>query len=255
MSRLAFVTLAFTIATLAFTIPMASRPALAVDEGPKGNVPDPAEVSPADATSAPAPIYRLPKVGKPRGRIGGGRRGPIASSASLHTLVPDHVGQTASAQPSLYWYLDEPVNADVVLEVTVVDESSIDPMLDRRLERPAGAGLQRIRLSDLGVSLEPDQEYQWSVAVVPDPTDHSKDVVASGWVQRVAAPDTLAQQLAAAGPEGAVSVYGEAGLWYDMLDAAFERIRANPESAAYREQLANVLEQAGLPGEAARPRR
>jgi hypothetical protein len=127
-------------------------------------------------------------------------------------------------------------------------------MLDRRLERPAGAGLQRIRLAELGVSLETDQEYQWSVAVVPDATDHSKDVVASGWVQRVAAPDALAQQLSAAGPDGAVSVYGEAGLWYDMLDAAFERVRANPESDAYREQLATLLEQAGLPGEAAERR-
>jgi hypothetical protein len=243
-----------TIAMLAFTVAIASGTGRAADEGPSGNVPVSAEVSPADAASAPAPVYRLPKVGKPRGRIGGGRRGPIASSATLHALVPDHVGQTTSAQPSFYWYIDEPVNADVVLEVTLVDENSIDPMLDRRLERPAGAGLQRIRLAELGVSLEPDQEYQWSVAVVPDATDHSKDVVASGWVQRVAAPDALAQQLSAAGPDGAVSVYGEAGLWYDMLDAAFERVRANPESDAYREQLATLLEQAGLPGEAAERR-
>jgi hypothetical protein len=39
-----------------------------------------------------------------------------------------------------------------------------------------------------------------------------------------------------------------------MLDAAFERVRANPESDAYREQLATLLEQAGLPGEAAERR-
>ncbi len=246
--------LRFAIASLAFIVAAASANALAAEEKPEGSTSAKAAASTPDATVAPTPVYRLPKVGKPRGRIGGGRRGPIAGAADIRALVPDHVGQTTSAQPSFYWYLGEPVSGDVVLELTVVDESSIDPMLDRRLELPAAAGLQRIRLSELGVSLEPDQEYQWSVAVVPDPDDHSKDVVASGWVQRVPASDALSEQLAAAGPEGAAAVYGEAGLWYDMLDAAFESIRANPQSDAYRDQLAAVLEQAGLPEEAARQR-
>ncbi len=240
------------ITTLAIACCIASSLARAAEERPGGSEPGSSDgAAPAEAT-APAPVYRLPKVGKPRGRIGGGRRGPIAGVADLRALVPDHVGRTTSAQPSLYWYLAEPLAGDVVLELTVIDETSIDPLVDRRLERPAGPGLQRVRLSDLGVSLDPGQEYQWSVALVPDPEDHSKDVVASGWVQRVPAPDEISKRAATVGPDGAASVYGDAGLWYDMLDAAFEHIRTHPESSVYREQLASVLEQAGLPGEAAR---
>jgi hypothetical protein len=244
----------FAIALLAFSVATTSDTAQAAEESPGAATPAASAASSPGASDAPAPVYRLPKVGKPRGRIGGGRRGPISGVADVRALVPDHVGQTTSAQPSLYWYLAEPVSGDVILELTVIDETSIDPMLDRRLDHPASAGLQRIRLAELGLSLEPDQEYQWSVAVVPDPQDHSKDVVASGWMQRIPASDALAAQLAAAGPEGAATVYGEAGLWYDMLDAAFERIRANPGSEAYRDQLAAVLEEAGLPGEAAQQR-
>ncbi|TFG91866.1 MAG: DUF928 domain-containing protein [Myxococcales bacterium] len=246
--------LRFAIASLAFALAAAAHTAEAAEEGQDGSAAATAGAVAPDATAAPAPVYRLPKVGKPRGRIGGGRRGPITGVADVRVLVPDHVGQTTSAQPSLYWYLAEPVKGEVILEFAVIDDTSIDPLLDRRLTIPASTGLQRVRLSELGISLEPEQEYQWSVAVVSDPEDHSKDVVGSGWVQRVSAPDALAEQLAAAGPEGAASVYGEAGLWYDMLDAAFERIRANPESENYREQLAVVLEEAGLPGEAARQR-
>src|SRR5215470_16330270 len=178
-----------------------AAPARAADEAA------PAPPKPA-ASEAPAPVYRLPKVGTPRGRIGGGRRGPILGDAEIQALVPDHVGQTTAAQPDLYWYLARPVQGEVAFEVTVVDERKIDPVVDRRLARPDAAGPQRIRLADLGVTLEPGQEYQWSVAVVPDPSDHAKDVVASGWIERVSAPEGLAGRLAAAGPDGAATIYG-----------------------------------------------
>jgi hypothetical protein len=247
-----------SIAVLGLAIALAPAAAIPAGEGAASgessqSVEHPEANAPA-AVSAPPPLYRLPRVGKPRGRIGGGRRGPLHGVADLHALVPDHVGQTTSPQPSLYWYLAEPLEEDFVFELTLIDETSIDPVVDRRIERPAGAGLQRIRLADLGIALEPGQEYQWSVAAVPDPDDHSKDVVASGWIQRVTAPEGLEERLSAAGPDGAAAVYGEAGLWYDLLAALCERIGAHPEDAGYRQQLVALLEQVGLPTEAARRR-
>jgi len=236
---------ALAIALLALGTSLAPTAADAGDESPTAGAPK------QTASAAPAPVYRLPKVGKPRGRIGGGRRGPLLGGAEIAALVPDHVGQTSSAQPNLYWYLAAPVAGEVAFEVTVVDDRAIDPVVDRKLAPPASAGLQSIRLSDLGVSLEPGPEYQWSVAVVPDPKDHAKDVVATGWIQRVPAPEGLDGRLAAAGSDGAATVYGEAGLWYDMLAAAYARIGAHPDDDAYRAELAAVLEQAGLPAAAA----
>jgi hypothetical protein len=238
------------IATLGLGLALAPVVANAVDEAPTGS----SGAKAAAPAPPPAPVYQLPKVGKPRGRIGGGRRGPILGGAEMQALVPDHVGQTTAAQPSLFWYLAEPVQGEVAFEVTLVSESSIDPVADRRLARPDRAGLQRIRLADLGVSLDPGQEYQWSVAVVPDPRDHAKDVVTSGWIQRVTAPEGLEGRLKAAGPDGAAAVYGEAGLWYDMLAAACDRVGAHPDDERYRQELAVVLEQVGLPGAAAGPR-
>ena len=241
-------TVTFLLGTAILGAPDAG-PARAADEAQPG-----ATGAQSPAPVASAPVYRLPKVGQPRGRIGGGRRGPLLGGAQVQALVPDHVGQTSSAHPDLFWYLAEPAQGEVAFEVTVVDERAIDPVVDRRLAKPAALGLQRIRLSDLGVSLEPGQEYQWSVAVVPDPKDHAKDVVSSGWIERVPAPDGLASRLAAAGPDGAATIYGEAGLWYDMLSAAYDRIGAHPDDEGYRAELAAVLEQAGLPAAAARGR-
>jgi hypothetical protein len=238
---------------LALAWPLA--PGRAAEEGAAaGTAPESGKAPAAQgaaAVSAAPPLYRLPKLGKPRGRIGGGRRGPLAGTANLQALVPDHVGGTTAGQPSLYWYLAEPVAEGVAIELTLIDERSIDPLVDAKLERPAAPGLQRIRLADYGVTLEPGQEYQWSVSVVPDPEDRSKDVVTTGWIERVPAPAGLAERLASAGPDGAVAIYGEAGLWYDMLDAAAGPVQERPDAEASRRQLAQLLEQAGLPAEAA----
>lgn len=238
---------------LAVAWPLASG--RAAEEGVASGARPEAEKAPGPqgtaAVSAPPPLYRLPKLGKPRGRIGGGRRGPLEGTAALTALVPDHVGATTSGQPNLYWYLAEPVADGVAIELTLIDEGSIDPLVDAKLERPAAPGLQRIRLAEFGITLEPGQEYQWSVAVVPDPEDRSKDVVTTGWIERVPAPAGLGERLAAAGPDAAAAVYGEAGLWYDMLDAAAGPVRDRPDAGAPRRQLAALLEQAGLPAEAA----
>jgi hypothetical protein len=145
------------------------------------------------------------------------------------------------------------VQADVVLELTLMDDAAIDPMLDRRLAPPLRPGLQRISLSDYGVRLRPGRVYQWSVALVPDPGDHAKDVVASGWIELVPEPDGLAGRLASAEPERAVTIYGAAGIWYEMVDAAYDAIDRHPDDPRYRAQLASLLEQSGLPGAAAGP--
>jgi hypothetical protein len=202
----------------------------------------------SDVSAAP-PLYQLPKVGKPTGRVGGGRRGGVHALPEVYALVPDHVGYSTSAQPVLYWYLSEKARGDVVFEVTLIDESSISPLVDRRLSAPSQPGLQRVELSKLGVKLKRGEEYQWSISLVPDPKDRSKDLVSSGWIEVVSPPAGMQDRLAAAGPAGAASVYGEAGLWYDTLDATMAQ--ADRGDAQAQGQLAGLLKQVGLPEEAA----
>src|SRR5262245_105622 len=62
--------------------------------------------APAPKSVSPLPVYKLPPVGKPRRRVGGGRRGGEGLAPGVTALVPEHVGLTAMAQPSLYWRLE-----------------------------------------------------------------------------------------------------------------------------------------------------
>lgn len=204
------------------------------------------------SVAAAAPLYKLPKVGKPTGRVGGGRRGAGSDLPALYALVPDHVGYTTQRQPTLYWFLPEGAKGDLRFELTLIDEASVEPLIDRPLASPPSPGLNRIQLAGSGVKLEPGQEYQWSVALVPDKNDRSKDVVSSGWIEVVAPPDDLAARVEAAGPDGAAAVYGANGLWYDTLAAAIADVERNPSATAPRQRLAGLLAEAGLPADAAR---
>ena len=91
------------------------------------------------------PIYQPPKVGTPARTIGGGSRGPGDGIPDLYVLVPAHVGQTASEQPSLFWYVDELPDVDVRLEFTLLDEDGLDPLVLTTLAKLERAGTHHPR--------------------------------------------------------------------------------------------------------------
>jgi hypothetical protein len=151
-----------------------------------------AESSKASATTA-TPVYKPPKRGAPASRVGGGARGAEAGSLVLSVLAPEHTGWTAKDQPTLYWYISEPANTRV--ELTVIDDAAIAPLLETHLEPPSKAGVQHLRLADHNVHLKEGMEYQWSVALVRDPGQRSQDIVASGTLAYVKPSAELKQKL------------------------------------------------------------
>jgi hypothetical protein len=180
------------------------------------------------------PLYRLPPVGKPRRRVGGGRRGGGAGETALFALVPDHVGVTGAASPVLYWVLEGRAEPGARFELTLSDDRSIEPLVEARIASPSEPGLARVRLAEHGVALETGVEYQWSIALVLDPDDRSSDLVTTGWIERVADPR---------GPPAGAAEAAARGLWYDALDLAYARAERGPGEDADLEAL---LAQVGL---------
>jgi hypothetical protein len=193
------------------------------------------------APPAEAPTYRPPLRGKPRARVAGGVRGVGRGLPRIQVLTPPHTGRTVSSTPSFFWHLDRPLPPGADLVFTLVDEAGVEPLVEAPLEAPAGPGIQRIDLADYGVSLARGVEYEWSVVVVVDPDRRSLDVVSTGWVDRVEAPEPFED-----GAPSAAHAYAAHGIWYDALAAASDRIEADPDDAgalAWRDAL---LRQVGL---------
>jgi hypothetical protein len=202
---------------------------------------EPAEQDQAVKTrrESAVPAYQPPRRGAPRARVGGGLRGVRALPNPL-ALAPDHVGQTVVAQPSLFWYIDGSPGPGKQLVFTLIDEESIEPLVEVALAAPKRSGIWRVRLADYGVRLAPGQEYEWSVALIPDPAQRSKDVVSSGYIRRVAAPEKLER----CRPD--VDTYADLGLWYDALESISDSIDAAPSDPVLRGQRNALLRQAKL---------
>ncbi|HZW26697.1 MAG TPA: DUF928 domain-containing protein [Gallionella sp.] len=188
--------------------------------------------------------YVPPMRGAPASRVGGGSRGVGDDAPQLSVLAPDHTGLTIQEQPTLYWYVSKPVVAH--LEVTVINDQLVDPLVDKDFAVPTKAGIQRLRLADFGVKLKPNVEYRWYVSLIVDSAQRSNDIIASGTIQRILPSQELKEKLAHADKKSQTGIYAEAGIWYDAVSSISELIMAKPEEQALREQRAELLEQVGL---------
>jgi hypothetical protein len=237
-----------------------ARPALAWDRADEAVVlaantaedPSPTKAGASDAqtslASAPEPppvgpqsvVYIPPRRGAPRARVGaGGVRGSAALPRPL-ALAPDHIGLTVSASPSLFWHIDAALGRDAELIFTLIDDLTTEPLAEITLDDPGGAGIQRLRLSKYGVQLEPEVEYTWSIALVPDAEQRSNDVVSLGFIRRVARPDGFAAETSDA------AAFAEAGIWYDALEALSDAVDADPADGNLRSLRSSLLRQAQL---------
>ena len=190
-------------------------------------------------------VYVPPSRGAVRARTGGGTRGG-ASAPRIAVLVPDHVGLTMRAQPTLAWFLSEDTNTPV--ELSLIADGAVEPSTVIRLPGPLRAGIHLVDLAERAARLEEGTTYDWYVALVVDPKARDADIVSSGAIQRHAATPELVQELA--GGEPSYRVLARHGIWYDAiadLSAAIAAAPApTPAGRELRLERAALLEQVGV---------
>ncbi|MBF0559217.1 MAG: DUF928 domain-containing protein [Nitrospirae bacterium] len=188
--------------------------------------------------------YVPPKTGKPGARVGGGSRGAGAGGVRLVALVPDHTGFTSKPQPALCWHASKPLAAHV--EITLNDDRSVAPLLEKQIAVPEKNGIQCVHLRDYGLMLKPGVEYQWFVAVVPDPVQRSKDIVSGGIISYAGPSKDLDNRVISSTGLETAAAYAEAGFWYDAVGILAEMHQARPDDNSLTEQMNSLLKQVGL---------
>jgi hypothetical protein len=187
--------------------------------------------------------YRPPNQDAPRIRIDGHVRATEDATLTLTVLAPERVGLTVQEQPTLYWFQSKQTGHRYELVITA--KNAEKPLVEAEFVA-SGAGVQRVRLADYKISLTEGVEYRWTVAIVVDPENRSRDVVASGAIKRVAAPEKLRQRLQGAPASELPYIYADEGFWYDSLDTLCALVDSQPKDAKLHEIRAVYFMQVGL---------
>ncbi|MFZ1747629.1 MAG: DUF928 domain-containing protein [Nitrospirales bacterium] len=196
------------------------------------------------ASSGKEALYQPPQRGAPGGRVGGGTRGPSADLPLMWALVPDHVGLSAEAQPRLVWYLSK--TTTYPLELTIIDENGVTPIIEKPLSSPTERGIHIIRLADYDLKLEKGKTYQWSVSLIPDPEHRSRDLIVGGMIRVGDVPVSLSENVRNANPVEATRLWGQAGFWYDAIGVISTNIQSHPSDAEMHNVRASLLEEVDL---------
>ena len=192
---------------------------------------------PETRAQKPAVLYTPPRRGTPRAKVGGGVRGATTQPSPL-TLAPPHLALTGRPAPTLYWYLEALPEAGTTAFFTLTSVDAIEPLVEQELSVPKTTGIHRVDLASLGVELEPETEYQWSISIVRDPERRDLDLVDSSYLWRLAAARV---------PDAATTAdLAAESLWYEALESAVATAESEPQSEASSAELKALLEQAGL---------
>lgn len=199
---------------------------------------------PLPAADEAAAGYVPPDAGAPKRRVGGSSRGVAETLPFVAVVAPDHVGHTLQEQPTLYWFCSRPTK--VRIELTLIDESGVVPLLETVATAEQPPGLHALSLREAGIRLQPGIDYQWSVALVPSATERSNDVLSAGAIRRVEAPAALAGRLEGRDAAQRGTALASAGIWYDAIADLSTAIAAQPQDEALRRTRATLLRQVGL---------
>ena len=210
----------------------------------------------------------LDKRGFPVRMVGAGSRGVGQESAFLSVLSPLEIGLTTQEQPSLFWYLSEPTTMSFFFTLTALKKIP-ETVLELKLRNLNEYGISRLDLSALKVSLEPEVRYLWSVALMVDPDNPSKNIISSTVIKRENPSENvlarltqinmsepgLAPIVASANRRGWLDdekglelarVYAESGFFLDALAVLSNLVDANPTDTELQELRKDFLEQAEL---------
>jgi hypothetical protein len=206
-----------------------------------------AAVAPSSAraqTAETRAITYAPRDGTSKKMRVMGESRSLSGGPTVAVLAPDEAGRTTLAQPTLYWFVSEPIYSKI--ELLITDEDAGKTVFSTIIDGPAQAGIAPIQLGELRVSLRTNRDYRWSVAVVRDSDPGSANLFASGVVRRADMAPDLAAQLNRTAAREMPFFLAKNGLWYDALAVLSVQIARQPDDRALRGLRASLLDQVGL---------
>ena len=164
-----------------------------------------------------------------------------AYASPMMALIPQSgVGLTISSHPTLLVYVPSTKANQAHLTLRNADQSGL---YQSRIQIPKTGGILQITLPSDSPELMVGQTYDWSLALLCQPTQTDLPI-ASGQIRRV---ELLDDELSE--PQSLLStaiIYGQTGVWHDMLATFATLLRTQPNNRALYDNWAEILQSENL---------
>ncbi|VEN73277.1 conserved hypothetical protein [Candidatus Desulfarcum epimagneticum] len=131
--------------------------------------------------------------------------------------------------------------------MTEPHEKIIEPVILTKIKGPPKEGIIKVSLEQYGVFLDPNVEYEWFAAIVPDEKERSADFFGSAVIRYEKPSKEFLEKISAAPKERRQFLYAENGYFYDAVEIVSDLINAGKNPKKFRSHRAALADQVKLP--------
>lgn len=231
MNYIKFLFVSIVLANQTALIPNALAAQINTTQHKQGNPPPPPK----------NPKYTLP----------GGRRDPTTcpqdTEVTRPTLIalspPSKPGLTLAEHPTFFVYV--PKTSAKTAEFGLRDRTG-HGVYRSTIALTNTPEIIKISLPSQSPPLEIGKQYIWSFAMICNPNDRIDDRFVTSTIQRTELDPTRQSQIQQAPPREQISLYRQAGAWYDALTVLYELQRTQPNDSSIRRMWREVLKSVGV---------
>jgi len=166
--------------------------------------------------------------------------GEMQAKTFVPVLPQSNIGLTIAGRPTFFVSLPDNTAAKILFSIQDEEHSYY---YKTSLPSVQKAGILSIDLPQTAPELEIGKKYQWHVTLVCDGELEPDNPAVSGWVKRVKAPSP---QVSREPSLKSLSLYGEKGIWHELLAALADLRKSQPNNADFIANWEKLLISVGL---------
>lgn len=196
-------------------------------------------------------VFKPPKDGAPKTTNGAATRDgktclsdPSQEGKLTVPILPQtHYGLTLSSRPELLVYKTK-TSAKQMLFSLKSEEG--EQVFQAFMPLPTETGVVSINIPKEAPELIANKKYKWTMAIICGKALRPDSPTIEGWIQHIPKSPTLSAKLQASTPFDRIVLYGENGIWYDMVSDLNRLRRASPENETLTRAWERLLQDNGL---------
>ncbi len=196
-------------------------------------------------------IFKPPNDGAPKTTNGAATRDgktclsdPSQDGKLTVAILPQaHYGLTLSSRPEFLIYKTKTLAKQILFSLKSEDGEQV---FQAFMPLPSETGIVSINMPAEAPELVANKKYKWTMAIVCGKALRPDSPTIEGWIQYIPKSPTLAAKLQALTPLDRIVLYGENGIWYDMVSDLNRLRRASPDNQTLTRAWEQLLQDNGL---------